>query len=826
MSPEEIRLRMHAAGFLTIPCRGKRPAHEKGWQLVRANPDEIRSWSSFYPAAINTGVLTKLAPAFDADLLDPEAAAAVEELAHEWFGELGEVIARIGNAPKRLIPFRLEGEPFGKLSRSLATADDLEGRRGQKLEFLSDGQQYIAHGRHPLTGRDYAWHKRELGEVRLENLPPIDAAGAAKFMAAATRMLLERFGYLLPVRSRANGEATSGADEPKTAADLIDDIRAGRNLHDAIRDLAFELARGGMKRSAAEKFIYSQLDASTAERDDRFRERWNDVRRAVRTASDKIAEGDFEDSAETVDWSSGASSENGASADTPSAAASGESQAGEDAARSSAPSEEEWPEPEPIIAQLPPVLPLTREMLPGALSAYAFDIADRQQAPPDFAAIVAVVAAGATLGNKVRLFPKQFDNWEVVPNPWGALIGRPSAMKSPSQRAALAPLYKLEEMLREAWQAGLDAEAVNEALGKLRGKAAKKRAAKASDKGNLEEARSILEEAKCGEKKPPPCPRLIVNDATVPKFGELLGENPRGLLLVRDELAGWISLLEDERFQSDRAFYLETFNGYGSFTYDRIGRGTIHVENATVSVIGSIQPSRIASLVRSAIDGSQNDGLTQRLQLAVWPDDLSAWKWIDRRPALEAQIAYEETFNRLYELGKDDRRARFELGAQALFREWSEGLHMRALGNRYSAVVESHVLKMEKTLATLALIFEAVESGLGDDLVRTATLERALMWSEYLLGHAQRLYRAADTMAETGARIILERRAKLPVPFTARDVHQRGWAGLSDMDFVHAALAVLVATRHCRMTPSPIRTFGGRPTEQYRWNPKLGESGA
>ncbi|WP_280951559.1 DUF3987 domain-containing protein [Bartonella tribocorum] len=79
---------------------------------------------------------------------------------------------------------------------------------------------------------------------------------------------------------------------------------------------------------------------------------------------------------------------------------------------------------------------------------------------------------------------------------------------------------------------------------------------------------------------------LIINDVTVEKLGELLKENLRGLLMVRDELAVFLANLERREYQTDRAFYLIAFNGDGQFTYARIGRGTIFIPNATVSIIG------------------------------------------------------------------------------------------------------------------------------------------------------------------------------------------------------------------------------------------------
>ena len=63
--------------------------------------------------------------------------------------------------------------------------------------------------------------------------------------------------------------------------------------------------------------------------------------------------------------------------------------------------------------------------------------------------------------------------------------------------------------------------------------------------------------------------RYLTNDATIEKIAELLNENPRGILHFRDELTGLLVSWEREDRQSDRAFYLEAWNGYGSYTTDK-----------------------------------------------------------------------------------------------------------------------------------------------------------------------------------------------------------------------------------------------------------------
>src|SRR5438105_5495163 len=88
-----------------------------------------------------------------------------------------------------------------------------------------------------------------------------------------------------------------------------------------------------------------------------------------------------------------------------------------------------------------------------------------------------------------------------------------------------------------------------------------------------------------------------------------------------------------------------------------------------------------------------------------------------------------------------------------------------------SSVLESHILKMPKTVAALALIFELADGGRG--AIGSVATARALDWADYLRSHATRLYSAGSVMAENGARLIIERRAQLPECFTARNVYQK-----------------------------------------------------
>lgn len=485
-----------------------------------------------------------------------------------------------------------------------------------------------------------------------------------------------------------------------------------------------------------------------------------------------------------------------------------------------------WGDIEPIASTLPSVQPFDPQLLPAELRNYVLDVAERQQAAPDYVAVTALCGLAAIVGNRVRIAPKQHDDWEVVPNLWGAIVGRPSAKKTPAINKALAPVYKLEEWMRETWQAELEGIKVSSVLSVLDQKELKKRAEKALKGGDRDGARQILEDiATEGEAEEPACPRVVVNDATVEKLGELLNENPRGLLLIRDELPGLLARLDREEYQSERAFYLEAYNGDGRFTYDRIGRGTVHIKTCTLSLVGGVQPSKIAPIIRSAITGIGNDGLVQRLQLAVWPDNLPVWRWVDRPPHLGAREAYEGVFQTLHELAwttDNPLVMRFSPAAQDRFRDWSEDVETEARSGKLSGVMESHLLKMPKTVASLALLFELVSGGRFD--VGEESIAMALRWYSYLRTHANRLYAAAATSIEEGAKLIIERRDQVPTEFAARDVRRKNWGGLGDdADAAQAAIDLLVSSNHCREIHRPTGTAGGRPSVAYEWNPALGD---
>lgn len=478
--------------------------------------------------------------------------------------------------------------------------------------------------------------------------------------------------------------------------------------------------------------------------------------------------------------------------------------------------------PSPLPDTLPPVPPFDPEkLLPAELRHYAVDVAQRQQSPIEYSAVAALVGLSAVVGRKILMRPKQHDDWTITPNLWGALIGGPSTMKSPALQAMRFPLDEIEADARRAHEAMLATHAGDAEIAEMESKAAKKRAEKLVSQGKREEAKDELDKVSTPSDPPSHPPRLIVNDATVEALGEKLNENPNGVLLLRDELYGWQAKMQQEEYASDRAFYLECFNGNGRYTYDRIGRGTVAVEHCILSIIGGIQPARIARLVRGTTRGTEDDGLLQRFQLAVHPDPVTSWQWVDRPPSQHAKERYQAVFTRLHALptppeDSEPPHWHFSQTAQSEFIRWAEALHQEARTGNLPPAMEAHLLKMPKTVCSLALLFALVNG--EQETVGLDATQMALAWADFLRRHAERVYSAATSQNLAGAKLILNRREKLPQPFKAKQVQQRGWSGLDSTEAVAAALDLL--EEHGYLRSIETRT-GGRPRIDYHWNPML-----
>ncbi|MBF0291003.1 MAG: DUF3987 domain-containing protein [Nitrospinae bacterium] len=329
--------------------------------------------------------------------------------------------------------------------------------------------------------------------------------------------------------------------------------------------------------------------------------------------------------------------------------------------------------------------------------------------------------------------------------------------------------------------------------------------------------------------------RYYVNDVSVEKLLEIMSVNPNGLLLYRDEIAGWLASIDKPGSEEARAIYLEAWNGDGSYTQDRIGRGTIRVENCILSVVGAIQPSKLQGYLDMCFSTGNNDGLIQRLQLLVYPDAPSSWEYVDKEPDLQARERVQEIFLKLDEadfktLGADaiGRKGiacfRFDDAAQDVFKNWFIKLANQLRLADTHPLLNEHFSKHRKLVPALAMIFHVIAVADGDKPsgISLEATRMAVQWEDYLQKHARRIYGLVLGTPYVSTLALLERilDGSLRDGFTIHDVLQKSWSGFKDrlqIEKVCKALEDHGWIRSEKQTPSPT---GGRPTTRYRIHPK------
>ena len=494
-----------------------------------------------------------------------------------------------------------------------------------------------------------------------------------------------------------------------------------------------------------------------------------------------------------------------------------------------------WPEPEPIRNDLRSVAPLRTEMIPVPLRACLTDIAYRMQCPIDFIAAAFVVMASILIGAGCSIRPKRYDDWLVIPNLWGGVIARPSMLKTPSLVAALKPLVRLEIAAKEKHD---DTIRGYEAAMMMHG--AKKKVLEAgmlnAAKGKGDKERDL--EKEYAELEPPSRPvrrRYKTNDATIEKLDELMSENPRGILYFRDELIGFLVNLDREDRKGDRSFHLEAWVGDGSHTTDRIGRGTIDTSNLCESVFGGIQPSKLISYLSKAVKNIENDGLIQRFQLLVYPDEPQDWQLIDQHPDHEAKNRAFAVFERLAEMefcangatldeGEKAPHFHFASDAQRFFYDWLTAHEGKLRKNGEEPIMIEHLAKFRSLMPSLALTFHLIEvaDGTASGPVTLRSTQLAAQWCEYLETHARRIYGLVNDIGLAAASRLAGKikEGAIQDGFTARDVYRKHWGLLDDRELVGLALEELELFGWVRATPSSPG-LGRTPLPVYRINPKV-----
>lgn len=391
------------------------------------------------------------------------------------------------------------------------------------------------------------------------------------------------------------------------------------------------------------------------------------------------------------------------------------------------------PEPIDLLGNLAlPDFPI--DLLPPVIALFARDQSELMGMDPSIVGMTAIVAVAAALDDRVVIQLKRHDPlWTESARLWLAHVGPPSSKKSPGLKKALAPAFAINGEWRKEGDALI-----------------------------ARWEREAQEAAKAGEDPPdrPLTRRLIFEDATVEKLADAMSKlEPRGVLVFRDELSGWLASMDCYKSGAgkDRAAWLEAYNGH-HLAVDRIGRGSIYVENWSASVVGGIQPSVVADYATA----SQHDGMLQRFMVIF---ARNADMGVDRSPDMRAKQAYEDLVRHAAGIAPSQAPVRFSEEAHAVREELFAKLNAAvcSLPNQF---LTAALGKWESLFARLALVWHVADAAAQRKhpasipvAPETAEGVAKLMWGT-LLPHAMKFYSGVDTIEEKAqdlARLILAR---------------------------------------------------------------------
>lgn len=205
--------------------------------------------------------------------------------------------------------------------------------------------------------------------------------------------------------------------------------------------------------------------------------------------------------------------------------------------------------------------------------------------PAEYFGTTVLTVAGALLGNAYVVDEPR--GGKHAPILYSVIVGKPSIGKTPAVKMMLRPLFEIEKRYRRQHEDKMRAHK------------------QAEEDGQEEDAPSMQQ--------------VLINDATTEEIVRIMESNPRGILLYRDELKGWVSSMNKYTGGKggDESFYLENWSN-SLVKVNRVGRGVTFVEKPSCSVIGTIQPAVIKKLVD---DGKEVDGFLARL-LFAYPDNV------------------------------------------------------------------------------------------------------------------------------------------------------------------------------------------------------------
>jgi Protein of unknown function (DUF3987) len=319
-------------------------------------------------------------------------------------------------------------------------------------------------------------------------------------------------------------------------------------------------------------------------------------------------------------------------------------------------------------------------------------------------------------------------------------------------------------------------------------------------------------------------PQLYVSNATIERLAELLKAQPRGALLLSDELAALFLNMSRYSGGQDNEFWLEAWNG-GGYTVERMSR-SVAIDHLLIGVVGGLQPDKLSRSFNGDLDG-----MYARV-LFAWPPEPSYRPLADDVSEVEPEVV--NAIARLVELeageskdgGFAPRAVPLAEAAKERFEQFRQFLHggKDALDGRerdWWAKMPAHALRLAGTIQFLAFAFVG---GPEPTEIDDCSMEAGIrLVREYFWPHARAALRQIGLSDRhlDARRVLRWVKAKDKPEVTREDIRRHALGQKLDAEATDKLLDALERGGWLKKIVEPSGPKGGRPTSRWLVNPIL-----
>ena len=372
-----------------------------------------------------------------------------------------------------------------------------------------------------------------------------------------------------------------------------------------------------------------------------------------------------------------------------------------------------------------PSFPL--EIFPKAIRDIIEALEEYENYNVDFTSASFLTVFAAAMGNTWSV--RFMTGWVSRPIIYMVLVGSPSCGKTPPLQQAVAPLLKLDGEYDMIYCKEMETYRRWERM------SAKQR-----------ERHSLPEEMKMPQRK---C--HVVVDSTVEALIGALRDNPRGVLIYKDEIDSLLSNFN--RYNgSDEGYFLSLFSGT-PFKYSRKSNNEhIFLANPYCSIIGTTQPGRLGEQFGGK---RMMNGFSSRFlkvypeidKMPSWNDTampdgvLEEWGRIIRKVVTVTPSTDQEGKATSIEL-------LFSQEAKLRVIQWKDEVNNKAYAETDSDAVRALCGKLETYLVRFCLVIQIMHCICGEsgmDKIEPGTAELAIRLTEYFRNMESRIAPEIET---------------------------------------------------------------------------------